>query len=173
MVKKHPSREECLTMLKEYDTPDHVIRHCEAVADTALKIAGALVEKGLCFDMQLIRAAGLLHDIARVEKRHWISGAVFARKSGYKEEAAIIKKHMNHTFKTDPAKLKELDLVCLGDRLILEDKYVGVDARMEYLIKKINADERTIKFIMAKKEITRTLVNNIERLIGKTIDELI
>jgi len=173
MKEKHPDREECLKMLKDYNTPPHVIRHCEAVTDTALIIARALMEKGLFFDVPLIRAAGLLHDVARVDEKHWVTGADFARRCGYHEEAAIIQNHMSHTFDTDPKKLRELDMVCLADRLILEDAYVGIDARMEYLIKKINADKETERYIMAKKEITRALVRNIENLIGMAIEDLI
>jgi putative nucleotidyltransferase with HDIG domain len=159
-------------MLSVYHTPDHVVRHCEAVTNTALIIAGALIKKGYDFDVQLIEAAGLLHDIARVEERHWVSGADFARKKGFRKEAAIIKNHMTHTFDTDPAKLKEIDMVCLADRVILEDAYVGVDARMEYLVKKINADSETTAFIMSRKEITKTLVKNIESVLGMSFDAL-
>ena len=173
MKNKHPDRETCLDMLKEYNTPDHVVRHCVAVTGAALEIAEALMDKGLYFDMALIQAAGLLHDIARVEEKHWIAGADFARRNGYIEEAEIIRNHMTHTFDTNPEELKELDLICLADRLILEDAYVGVDARMEYLIKKIGADKKITEIIMAKKEITKALVKNIEALIGITINELL
>jgi len=173
MKNEHPDREKCLKMLAEYNTPQHVVRHCVAVTDAALKIAGALMEKGFSFDLPLITAAGLLHDIARVEDKHWLVGAEFAHMCGYDEEAEIIRDHMTHTFNTDLKDLKELDIVCLADRLVLEDAYVGIDARIEYLIKKINADKETTDYIMAKKEITRSLVKNIEKIIGKTIEELI
>ena len=173
MKKKHPGREECLNMLKEYNTPDHVVRHCLAVTDAALKIAGALNDKGYDFDIPLIQAAGLLHDIARIEDMHWLSGADFAFKSGYIEESKIIKNHMTHSSDPDPNKLKELDIVCLGDRLILEDKYVGIDARMDYVIKKAGGDKKTERYINKKREINRLLINNIEEITDISINELI
>ncbi len=47
MANKHPSREECLALLRRHHTPAHVIRHCVKVAETALKIGQALNDKGL------------------------------------------------------------------------------------------------------------------------------
>jgi len=170
---KHPDREECMKMLEEYNTPDHVVRHCIAVTEAAVLIGSALNEKGFNFDIPLIRSAGLLHDIARVEKMHWESGADFVCKSGYLPESKIIRRHMNHSFSPDPAELREIDMVCLGDRLILEDKYVGLDVRMDYVIKKAGGDKRIRDFINEKREISRILINNIENIIGVSLEELI
>lgn len=173
MKVKHPTKEECLKMLDEYNTPAHVVRHCVAVADTALKIAEALNDKGFDFNITLITSAALLHDIARVEEKHWISGADFALRNGYLQEAKIIRRHMTHSLDPDAAKLKELDLVCLGDRLVLEDRYVGIDKRMDYVIEKARGDKKIEKMIIARKEENKRLIRNIEDIIGVSIDELI
>ena len=66
MKQQHPDRQECLRLLKEYGTPEHVIRHCMAVADTAVRIGRALNEHGYHLDLELIQAAALIYDIARV-----------------------------------------------------------------------------------------------------------
>jgi HD superfamily phosphodiesterase len=62
-----------MALLKQYNTPVHVIRHCVKVTETALKIGQALNEKGCGLDLGLIQGAGLIHDIARVEEKHWES----------------------------------------------------------------------------------------------------
>jgi len=173
MKNKHPSREECFLMLKEYQTPEHVIRHCVAVTDVALSIAEALMGKGYIFDLDLIQSAGLIHDIARVKEKHWLIGAEIALQHGYAQEAEIIREHMKHPFDTDPEKLTELDMVCLGDRLILEDEYVGLDRRMQYVINKAKGDKAIEQLIRTRKEFTRALIRNIENIIGKSIDDLI
>ncbi|MCL1808498.1 MAG: HDIG domain-containing protein [Clostridiales bacterium] len=172
MEDRHPGREECLELLKNYGTPAHVVRHCIAVADAALAIARALVEKGFVFDLALVQSAGLLHDVARAETEHWVSGAEYARRLGFAKEAEIIRRHMNHSFDPDPAKLRELDLVCLGDRIVLEDRYVGFDARMDYVIKKAGGGERIEKMISESKKVNSALARNIEEVIGVSIDEL-
>jgi putative nucleotidyltransferase with HDIG domain len=173
MQNKHPDKEECLRMLREYNTPENVIRHCKAVTDAALKIASALNDKGFHFNIPLIQAAGLLHDIARVRDKHWIAGAEFALQNGYIQEAEIIRWHMTHPFDHNPAKLKELDMVCLGDRLIMEDEYVGLDARMDYVIKKADGDKQIEKIINERREVNRVLIQNIETIIGISLEELI
>lgn len=173
MTQRHPDREECLEILEGYDTPAHVVRHCIAVTDTALEIARALMDKGFTFNLPLIQSAGLLHDIARVRKKHWKVGADFAHSRGFIQEARIIRRHMTHSFDPDPAKLKELDMVCLGDRLILEDKYAGLDARMDYVIKKSHGNKIVMKKINRVRVVNRNLINNIESIIGISIDDLI
>ena len=173
MKSKHPDREECLKMLREYNTPENVIRHCKAVTNAALKIAKALNDKGFDLNMPLIQAAGLLHDIARVRDEHWIVGADFVFESGYMQESEIISRHMTHSFDTNPANLKELDMVCLGDRLIMEDEYVGLDARMDYVIRKAGGDKRIEKIINERRETNRLLIQKIENIIGVPIEEVI
>ncbi|MCL2436585.1 MAG: HD domain-containing protein [Clostridiales bacterium] len=173
MKNKHPDREECLRMLQEYETPEHVIRHCEAVTNAALKIASALNEKGFDFNIPLIQAAGLLHDIARIHEEHWHVGADFVRQNGYVQEAEIVKMHMTHAFHLDPSELKELDIVCLGDRLIMEDKYAGIDARMDYVIKKANGNKRIEQMINERRIVNNILVQNIEDIIGISLEDLI
>ena len=79
---KHPTREECERLLKEYGTPEHVKRHCREVARTAVTISKALNENGMNLDIDLIRASALLYDIARVEDRHWDVGGGSDGKAG-------------------------------------------------------------------------------------------
>lgn len=126
------------------------------------------------FDLALTQAAGLLHDMARVEERHWDVAADFCLQEGLPEEAKIIRVHMMYEFTTDAMHLTEADLVCIGDRLVLEDRYVGIDERMEYIIAKAerqgNFEARPI--ILRKKEESKVLLNQIEDRIGMTLDEL-
>lgn len=49
-------------------TPSHVVRHCLAVADTGIAIAEELNAHGKNMDVPLVKAAGMLHDVLRVEK---------------------------------------------------------------------------------------------------------
>ena len=71
--------EQGLKLLHEYGTPEHVIRHCQAVTDAALAIADELNRCGMDFNLEVIEGAGIIHDIARVEDEHWKKGAEYAR----------------------------------------------------------------------------------------------
>lgn len=150
------------------------MRHCKAVSETAVAIGGALNRHGYSLDLELIQAAGLIHDIARVEEEHWEKGYELARSLGYEQEAAIIKVHMRYSPFSPVEHVNETDLVCLGDRLVREDEYVGLDKRMEYIIEKARrqghpeAEQR----ILQRKRETEAFIADLEAVIGMTLDEL-
>ena len=126
------------------------------------------------FDLALTEAAGLLHDMARVEENHWDVAADFCLDQGLTEEAKVIRVHMQYEFTADAWHLNEADLVCLGDRLVLEDRYAGIDQRRDYIIAK--AERRgqlhARKAILRKKEETKVLLRQIEERVGMSLDEL-
>ena len=173
MKHKSISEAECLQLLQEHQTPPHVIRHCAAVTAAALAIAKALNEKGFAFDLELIQGAGLMHDIARAGKKHWLVGAKIAARHGYVREAKIIRKHMKHALRTDPKRLTELDMVCLGDRLVLEDRYVGLERRMQYALDKSKGHRRAQRAICAEKEAIHALLQKLEAIIGMPVEALL
>lgn len=172
---RHPTREECLTLLKKYKTPPHVVRHCIAVADVALCIGRALNEEGYSLDLRLIQGAALIHDIARVEDKHWDVGSQIAADLGYTQEAEIIQVHMHYTPAESVAEMSETDLVCLADRVVLEDQYVGLDRRMDYVIAKVKAQGHpdVEAHILKRKREAQRLIDDIEKTIKRTLDELI
>lgn len=171
---EHPTREDCFKMLESYGTPEHVRRHCIAVADTAYSIGAELKKNGYSMDLELIMAAGLLHDIARTEERHWDVAADYLEEFGFTEEAKIIRVHMTYSPFSQIEDVNETDMVCLGDRLVKENEYVGIDERIQYIIDKAvrNGHEEKIPFILEKKKDTQRLMDQIEDAIGISIDEL-
>ncbi len=171
---KHPTTEECLKILDEYGTPDRVKGHCRAVADTGCRIGRALNQHGHSFNLELINAAGLLHDVARVHERHWEVGADFIGSLGYSQEADIIRVHMTYSPFNSPDRATETDLVCLADRLVKEDRYVGIDERINYIIDKAirNGHPEAEPRILEKKEELMAFLSDIEKEIGMTVDDL-
>lgn len=173
MANKHPSREECLALLKKYNTPDHVIRHCIKVTETALKIGRALNDKGYDLDLGLIQGAGLIHDIARVEDKHWEIGAKIASGLGYHQEADIINVHMFYNCDPNQEEIKETDIVCLSDRMVKEDEYVGLENRMRYILDKFKGNKEATDRISERIKDNEAMIGRIERIIGASIDSLI
>ena len=175
MTEKHPDKEECMRCLKEHSTPAHVIRHCRAVTEAAMKIAGELNRCGHDLNLELIQAAGLLHDVLRVENNHDLLGAELVENMGYEAEADIIRDHMKYSEFNSVESLTEKDIVCMADRIVREDEYVGVDRRMEYILKKIERrnDAAAAKTaVAAKMEEMKRLISQIETIIGMSMDEL-
>ncbi len=171
MSNKNPSREECFGLLKKHQTPEHVIRHSVKVTETALKIGSALNQNGLNLDLELIQAAGLLHDIARVEDKHWDIGADIALSLGYQALADIIRAHMFFNTNLDDD-IKEIDIICLADRTVKEDEYVGLEARMKYVLDKFQDNPEALKRITERIENNKHFIVKIETLIHQSIDSL-
>lgn len=172
MTNNHPSREECLALLKNYKTPDHVVRHCIKVAETALKIGSALKENGINLDLGLIQGAGLMHDIARVEDEHWEVGANIACRHGYYREAEIIKIHMFYSCNPNCNEIDETDVICLADRMVKEDEYVGLELRMQYVLEKFKGNPEAVERISERIKENKSMIRRIEKIIGSSIDSL-
>jgi len=117
------------------------------VTETALKIGKALKDKGYDLDLGLIQSAGLLHDIARVEEKHWEIGADIADRLGYHQEAEIIKIHMFYNCNPNQDKIDEKDIICLSDRMVKEDEYVGLANRMQYVLEKFKENPEAFERI--------------------------
>ena len=167
------SREECLHILAQQETPDHVIRHCLCVEKVAVLLTHALNDQGLHLDVELVRVGGLLHDMCRVQPEHWNRGADLLEEMGFPQEAHIVRHHMTHTPNMKMEQLTELDMVCLADRMIMEDQFVGLERRMDYVIQKAQSNPTTLLIILAKKALTKELIQDIEDKIGTTIESLL
>ncbi|MBQ4650841.1 MAG: HD domain-containing protein [Firmicutes bacterium] len=171
MTAKRISEDEVKQLYNQFETPAHVIRHCRAVANAALKVSAELNKHGHSFDLDLIWGSGLAHDIARTSEDHGGVGADALDKLGYHDEADIVRVHMFYAIETID-NLTEKDMVCLGDKLIKEDKYVGLEPRMQYLLERIPDDPEREKRIRERWAELAILQENIEKIIGCTLDSL-
>ena len=110
--------------------------------------------------------------MARTSDEHWKIGADALEALDYKDEADIIRVHMFYSPFNPVEKLNECDMVCLADRLVKEDKYVGLDERIEYILKKAPDKPEIVANIMARKAETEELLADIADVIGQTVDSL-
>ena len=165
------TKNDCLELLIQNETPEHVKRHCLKVSEVALNMAVALNKHGFSFDTALVENSGLLHDIARKEKNHQEVGAEIVRP--YSEEIAdVISTHMTRKFPTDIKDLVEADIVALADRMVKEDEYVGFAARMAELLDRFDDVQEASEKIKLNKAQTENLINQVEDLLGKGIDSI-
>ncbi len=172
-MKKRLNEEIIYKLYEEFDTPIHVINHCKGVCNTAMKIGQELVNHGVNLDLDLIYGAAMSHDVARTSENH---GEVMAEKlyeMGYVDESDIVRVHMHYDGFSQLNKINETDIVCLGDRTVKEDKYVGIDKRIEYIIDKAGRKPDVTKRILKKKKETVKFIKMIEDIVGKSIDEMV
>ncbi len=124
----YPDHGICRRLSDRYGVPEHIRLHEAAVARLAHQWAVRLGALGYDIDPELLRTAGLLHDIARLQPDHARAGAEVLRKEGYPVMARIIKSH--HRLEGgEECRLTESSLLFLADKMTLEDRMVDIDQR--------------------------------------------
>ncbi len=124
-----PSRQECLEILKFYKLPENIIRHSLKVSEISLKLLESLGDKGDHIDKNILEAAALLHDIARLEKNHDKKGARMVERLGYSKLAGPISTHIDISVDRNE-KITEAELLYLADKLVKEDQLMPLDVRL-------------------------------------------
>ncbi|MDR3295943.1 MAG: TIGR03960 family B12-binding radical SAM protein [Clostridiales Family XIII bacterium] len=173
MHPKPPAKEECLRILKENRSPDHVVRHCLAVAGVAEKIGTALTDAGLRLDIELIFAAAMLHDVCRAETQHDQAGGALLRALNHAPVAELVEQHMKHRFPVNVEAVREIDVLCLSDRVVREDVFVGFEKRMEDVAARFAGNPEALSAITENVQSTRTLIRQIEEKTGARLAELV
>ncbi|NLH82841.1 MAG: HD domain-containing protein, partial [Phyllobacteriaceae bacterium] len=136
--RRHPEPIECEAILDAAGASDGLRRHVHAVAAFAGSLAERLVAGGLALDVDLVRAAALLHDVAKGLPHHADAGAAFVAGLGFPETAAVIARHMD-LGRTDPP-LDETAIVYFADKLFREDRLVGLEERFAPSFSKFRDD---------------------------------
>lgn len=125
---------------QKHQTPEHVIRHMDAVAAYALQI---MAETKGTINAERIRKAALLHDLDRLQPHHAAVSAESLRREGFLEIAALIAGH--HREEYDPeADLTDADILWYADKCVLEDRIVGIEERFAASRKKCRSEEALI-----------------------------
>ncbi|MDD6255372.1 MAG: histidine phosphatase family protein [Eubacteriales bacterium] len=170
---KYPDKEQCQRILDRVGTPAHIVKHCQAVTDTALTIAMELNYNGLNMSLPLIYASGSLHDVLRMRPDHPRLGAELLLDYGYPEVADIIKDHMKYQHPLPVYDITEKDVICLSDKLRQEDKLVTLEQRLAPVLLRWKDDPEAVRDIESKIGCTYAVMNYINVKIGRNVYDLL
>ncbi|MDR0853510.1 MAG: TIGR03960 family B12-binding radical SAM protein [Clostridiales Family XIII bacterium] len=161
-------KNECLTLLRDFGTPEHVQRHCIAVWEIAMNISSELGRAGHPLDAKVITYAALLHDVARTSEHHEVVGADFVKPIS---EAAsdVIRQHMTLQFPEKVSEITEAEVVALADRMVKEDTFIGFEARMRELLARYSDKPEVVERVTRNMEKTGGFIREIERFVRKDI----
>ena len=168
--------------------------HGLAVANLALKILERLENKGkeyqegerpaglLCLpSKELLRAAALMHDVAKGGKTHDKLGAVLARKKGWHSVAALIRNHMNLHLPKIPEleerkgakptgrkgpKLNGRALLFLADKAVKGDEVVGIEKNFSASLERFKSDKEARSAIEKRMESAHRILELVEEYLG-------
>jgi putative nucleotidyltransferase with HDIG domain len=168
-----PSPAECLVMMQTtFGLEPSLVDHCRAVAHLAELMASALNEAGQNMNLSLVRAGGLLHDLAKGHNDHAAAGSDLLKRAGFPQVARIAREHVDLPPR-GRAPVDESELVYLADKLVEGDLLVGIGQRFagkqERHGKKPGVGER----IQARLALARESQARVEALAGRPLRDIV
>lgn len=139
----YPDGEALRWLLETSQMPEHLKCHSEVVSKKACSMAVELQKTGIMLDLNLIRAASLLHDIGKGKPDHAAVGAELLRSTGYPAAAEIVRQH--HNLDRIPEKANETLVVYLADKMVQGDKEVSIEERFERSFSKCEGNREAIE----------------------------
>jgi molybdenum cofactor cytidylyltransferase len=168
-----PTNEECRNLMSDVlAVPAAVRAHCQAVAAVAVKIAEALVKTGISLNVDLVRAAALVHDIAREQPNHAEAGARLLQELDYARMAAIVRVHMDVEAGPDQVP-DEGWIVFLADKLVVGDRLVTLKERFERKTAKYGTNAEALAAIEKRWRAAEAIQAGVERFSGRRMQAIL
>jgi len=164
-----PTSDQCYGLLKEYDVPDHIIRHSEAVCRVAAFLAERLNGSGENLSIEELEAAALLHDITKMEgveshRDHAETGMRLLTALGFRRIGEIVGEHIRLRGGREAQPIREEEILNYSDKRVMHTEIVTLRERFADLKRRYGlkgSDRNTIERIMALEERTYELERKI------------
>ena len=157
-----PTVAECLELLRMHMKPvSGVVEHSVKVAQVSLCLARALNRSGCRMNMEVVTAAGLLHDVARGKPRHAEAGAELLRSLGYPEVAEVVSVHMNITIEKKGV-VSPQELLYLADKLVEGNKVIPLEERLHEKLCRYGGDPEARQALSSRMTSARRIKEKFE-----------
>ena len=169
-----PTPAECEEILARWQPPAAVVRHSRLVANVAADIAAALNRKGMALNPSWVKAAGLLHDMAKAKTRrhHARIGARMLCSLGFPAVAGSVAMHMDFDY-AHGERLNETAVVYLADKLVQCDRLVPIDERFAPAWLKYPPGHELYPMIFHRFIVAKTILSAVEEIIGVPITTIL
>jgi molybdenum cofactor cytidylyltransferase len=135
-----PNKDECEVIYQRLGSPNKGVKeHCCVVARLAVVITRALIEAGVDLNPELVRAASLLHDVAKDHENHGAVAAEWLNDWGFPRVARIVASHTDFAVSEDE-KISESEIVYLADKMVQGVRMKSIGERYKDAIRKYGAD---------------------------------
>lgn len=166
LARRHlPDVEECEAIFDAAAVGETIRRHCRSVATVATAMAKRLAHAGEAIDIDLVRAAALVHDVAKGHPRHADIGAAMLRDFGFPEVAAVVANHMVVAF--DGTHLDESAVVYLADKLVRGDRRVSLAERFAPAFNRFRDDPAALAGARQRLAQAEAILHTVESRIGR------
>lgn len=161
-----PDMEECRSILDIYKVPENIARHGRQVAEVAAAILRSLDKAGCRLDESALRAAAMLHDMARQEKNHARAGEEILRGIGYDKVGSIIGSHTDIEV-DDNGPVSEDEILYLADKLVREDKLISIEDRFRHSLNVHKDNPEALIKIAKRRDAAYKIIKKIETVSGE------
>jgi molybdenum cofactor cytidylyltransferase len=168
------SSEDALYLLSLLEAPEDVVRHCRAVAVVGEALAEALKPRMPDLDVDLVRCACLLHDLARARPKHAVVGQSVLANLGLFRLGEIVGAHMV----MPPDKLAgpvvtEEQLVYLADKLVVGDEVAGLEERAARASREGGHDPAALEGVRTRMRTALVIRERVESALGNQLEEVV
>ncbi len=168
-----PTDEECNVILKEISNNDHYrIKHNYKVAEVAVAIGKVLESAGHKVDIELIRVAAILHDIAKGQKKHDVAGGNILRELGFGKVGDIVAVHSDLAG-GDLSLSLDAKVVYLADKFVLGEKLVSLEERYSSANRRFGLTPEIETAIKQRLEVAQQVKKELESLISRNLESVI
>ena len=147
-----PDLAHCLQLLEQHGVPPHIRRHSEQVERITAVIGGALAAEpgAAALDLDVLRAAALLHDIAKmpcIESRrdHALEGARELAELGLEEIGELVGRHVRLGAWDPDGPVTGAELLNYSDKRVQHEEIVSLEARFEDLLVRYGGDNPRVE----------------------------
>jgi molybdenum cofactor cytidylyltransferase len=168
-----PTEKECEVILKDVArVSPELLRHSLKVAEVATTVARSLLESGLKPDIEAVRAAAVLHDIAKGRPGHAAAGAAMLREMGFGKIGEIVAVHAELP-EAGPTLTLESKIVYLADKYVEGEKLVSLEERFAGSLRRFGRDAGAWSNIEKRRERALALEAEIEAVLPGKIRDII
>lgn len=164
-----PDPRECEAILRIAGTPDRAAAHGRAVAELAVALGAELNRRGYQLRLDLIEAAGRLHDMCKGRPRHAAVGAELLAAMGFPRVAEIVACHMGEGLPAG-TRIGAKHLVYLADKLLCGDRPVTLEERFWGSMERFAAEPDVKQAIQERWLRAELLKGQLERVLGVQLD---
>jgi molybdenum cofactor cytidylyltransferase len=163
-----PMDEECQALIEIYQMTPEKIGHGRKTADVAVAIGRALEAAGHEVDMEAVRIAAILHDIAKGQRKHDIAGGKILRELGFGKVGDIVGVHSDLAGGNTDLPL-ESKAVYLADKFVRGEKLVSLEERYYHP----DFPPESQKFALQRRDVAISVKEELERLVGAPLESII
>lgn len=167
-----PGEQECLAILDRFKVSPEITAHARLVTDLARKLALLLNEAGLDLDLDLITAAGLLHDLAKGQRNHAQAGAEALTQLAYPRVAEVVSLHMDLPPGQGPG-LDEVQIIYLADKLTQGDRLVPLSERLKACLDRFAGRQDVSEAAVGRLRDAEEIGKRVEAVLGMPLERAI